>query len=425
VADKIYALDNLDPFSGANVLARGIVGDVSGQLVVASPVYKQHFALGTGCCLEDPEVTVGIYPAGSADGRVWVQAPALSQAIAVPRLQLVVIGNGMAGMRTVEELLALAPERFDITVFGAEPHGNYNRVLLSPVLSGEKHVDDIMLHTPEWYAAHGVTLHAGDACVAIDRGERIVSSSLGREKRYDRLLLATGSRPVMLDVPGAELQGIVSFRDLRDVNSMLAAAERYRHAVVIGGGLLGLEAANGLQRRGMQVTVLHRADRLMERQLDSMAARLLEAELVSRGIRIRVLANTTAILGEERVRAVRLETGEEIPADLLVVAAGIRPNIDVARAAGLRCGRGVLVDDTLQSFDASIYAVGECAEHRQAVYGLVAPLWEQARVCAAHLAGVGVLRYGGSLPAAQLKVSGIDAYSAGDVSESPFNTRRL
>jgi nitrite reductase (NADH) large subunit len=328
-------------------------------------------------------------------------------------------------MRTVEELIAIAPDRFDITVFGAEPHGNYNRVLLSPLLAGEKNVDEIMLHTPDWYAAHGVTLHAGDAAVAIDRAERIVRSSRGREKRYDRLLLATGSTPVTLNVPGANLPGVVSFRNLHDVSAMLAAAERYRRAVVIGGGLLGLEAAHGLQRRGMQVTVLHRADRLMERQLDCMAAGLLQEAMRSRGIHTYLSAHTTAILGDERVRAVRLASGEEIAADLLVIAAGIRPNIDLARASSLQCGRGVLVDDTLQSFDTSIYAVGECAEHREAVYGLVAPLWEQARVCAAHLAGVGVLRYGGSLPAAQLKVTGIDAYSAGDFSESPGNETLL
>ncbi|MCT9115914.1 FAD-dependent oxidoreductase [Cupriavidus gilardii] len=329
--------------------------------------------------------------------------------------RLVVVGNGMAGMRTVEELLALAPDLYDITVFGAEPHGNYNRILLSPVLAGEKTVDDIMLHPREWYARHGITLLAGDPVVAIDRARRLVRSQSGKEVRYDRLLLATGSRPFIVPVPGHELGGVIAFRDIQDVETMLAAARAHRHAVVIGGGLLGLEAANGLLRQGMDVTVLHLGDALMDRQLDANAAALLKRTLERRGLRILLGANTSEILGETRVTGVRLADGTQIPADLVVMAAGVRPNAELARAAGLHCERAIVVDDTLQTYDPRIYAVGECVQHRQATFGLVAPIWDQARVCAAHLAGAGHRRYVQQATATRLKVSGVELYSAGDI----------
>lgn len=329
--------------------------------------------------------------------------------------RLVVVGNGMAGMRTVEELLALAPELYDITVFGAEPHGNYNRILLSPVLAGEKTVDDIMLHPREWYARHGITLLAGDPVVAIDRARRLVRSRSGKEIRYDRLLLATGSRPFIVPVPGHALDGVIAFRDIQDVETMLAAARAHRHAVVIGGGLLGLEAANGLLRQGMDVTVLHLGDALMDRQLDANAAALLKRTLERRGLRILLGANTSEILGETRVTGVRLADGTQIPADLVVMAAGVRPNAELARAAGLHCERAIVVDDTLQTYDPRIYAVGECVQHRQATFGLVAPIWDQARVCAAHLAGAGHRRYVQQATATRLKVSGVELYSAGDI----------
>ncbi|CAG9178996.1 NAD(P)/FAD-dependent oxidoreductase [Cupriavidus respiraculi] len=330
------------------------------------------------------------------------------------RPRLVVVGNGMAGMRTVEELLALAPERYDITVFGAEPHGNYNRILLSPVLAGEKTVDDIMLNPREWYARNGIELIAGDPVVAIDRVRRRVRSQSGREVGYDRLLLATGSRPFIVPVPGHRLEGVIAFRDLQDVEAMLAAARDHRHAVVIGGGLLGLEAANGLLRQGMSVTVVHVGEALMERQLDKPAAALLKAALERRGLRILLNANTAELTGEARVTGVRLEDGTAIPADLVVMAAGVRPNIDLARAAGLHCERAIVVDDTMQTFDPRIYAVGECVQHRRATFGLVAPIWDQARVCAAHLAGAGHRRYVQQATATKLKVTGLDLYSAGD-----------
>ena len=328
---------------------------------------------------------------------------------------LVVVGNGMAGMRTVEELLALDPDLYGITVFGAEPHGNYNRVLLSPLLAGEKQVDEIMLHPRAWYADKGITLHAGDPVVRIDRRRRVVVARSGLETPYDRLLLATGSTPFMLPVPGNSLPGVVGFRDLQDVDTMLAAARRGGRAVVIGGGLLGLEAAYALQRRGMSVTVVHVAASLMNQQLDGEAGRLLKESLERSGLRILLGAQTSAIVGETRAEAVRFADGSELPADLVVMAAGVRPNIALAREAGLYCERAILVDDTLQTYDPRIYAVGECVQHRRVTFGLVAPVWEQARVCAAHLAGAGHRRYVQAATATRLKVTGIDLFSAGDI----------
>jgi NAD(P)H-dependent nitrite reductase large subunit/NAD(P)H-dependent nitrite reductase small subunit len=409
----LHALDNHDPASRMNVLARGIVGDLDGVPVVASPLYKQHYSLVTGACMEDPSVKVAVYPVRVMSGQVWVRPEPRRQRPA-GRRKLVVVGNGMAGMRTVEELLGLAPEAYEITVFGAEPHGNYNRILLSPVLAGEKRIDEIMLHDHDWYREHGVTLHAGDPVVAIDRVRRTVTSQSGVVAAYDRLLLATGSQPFMPPIAGNQLPGVIAFRDLKDVETMVTAAGQFRNAIVIGGGLLGLEAANGLLRRGMAVTVVHLQDTLMERQLDPMAAGMLRASLETRGLTFRMPAQTVAILGDARVTGVRFADGVELPADLVVMAVGIRPHIDLARAAGLRCDRGVLVDDTLQTFDPCIYAVGECVQHRNSTYGLVAPLWEQATVCARHLAEVGVSRYRGSRVSTQLKVTGIALFSAGD-----------
>ncbi len=332
-----------------------------------------------------------------------------------PKLQLVVIGNGMAGMRTVEELLKFDPEQYSITVFGAEPHGNYNRILLSPVLAGEKTIGDIMLNDRAWYTDRGIQLHVGDPVVKIDRLRRIVTSKKGIDVPYDRLLIATGSKPFVIPVPGHQLPGVVAFRDIHDVEAMLETSRTHRRAVVIGGGLLGLECANGLARNGMDVTVVHVMDSLMERQLDKPAAALLRSALESRGIRFLMEAGTTEILGSRRVTGIRFKDGREVETDLVVMAAGIRPNIDLAKASGLHCERAIVVDDTLQTLsDPRIYAVGECVEHRKAVYGLVAPLWEQARVCAAHLAGLGHKRYPGSTVSTKLKVTGIDLFSAGD-----------
>jgi len=332
----------------------------------------------------------------------------------IARQRLVVIGNGMAGMRTVEELLKIAPDLYDITVFGAEPHGNYNRILLSPVLAGEKRMDDIIINTRDWYAANGITLHAGDAVAEIDRARRIVRSEKGVEAQYDRLLIATGSKPFIIPVPGCDLPGVIAFRDIQDVETMLQAARDHRHAVIVGGGLLGLEAANGLQRQGMSVTVVHASDSLMDRQLDASASALLRRSLEEKGLRFVMAAQTTEIIGDERVRAVRFADGTQIDADLVVMTAGVRPNITLAKAAGLHCDRAIVVDDTLQTFDPRVYAVGECVQHRSATFGLVAPIWDQARVAGAHLAGAGHRRYVQRATATKLKVTGVDLYSAGD-----------
>jgi nitrite reductase (NADH) large subunit len=337
--------------------------------------------------------------------------------------KLVMIGNGMAGVRTLEELLKLAPDRYEITVFGSEPHANYNRILLSPVLAQEKTVDDIVLNDDAWYAGHDITLHKGKRIVRIDRARRQVTAQDGTQAGYDRLLLATGSNPIVLPVPGARLDGVISFRDLDDVQRMLAAARQSRHAVVIGGGLLGLEAAHGLLKQGMDVTVVHLLDTLMERQLDKPAAALLKRTLEERGLKFLLEHQTEAIVGETRVRALRFTNGNEIPADLVVMAVGIRANVRLAKDAGIYCERGVVVNDTLQTYDPRVYAVGECVQHRGHTYGLVAPLFEQAKICANHLARLGTFRYAGSITSTKLKVTGIDVFSAGnfldgDASES-------
>jgi len=339
--------------------------------------------------------------------------------------KLVLVGNGMAGMRTIEELLKIAPDAYDITVFGAEPHGNYNRILLSPVLAGEKKLDDIIINDDAWYAQHGITLHKGRKVIGIDRRRRVVQTEDGLETEYDRLLLATGSMPFILPLPGKDLEGVIGFRDIRDVDLMLEASEKHRHAVVIGGGLLGLEAANGLKKRGMEVTVVHVLDSLMERQLDKPAAALLKRSLEETGLNFLMEAQTEALLSSSRqegegpgerarVRAVRFKDGLEIPADLVVMAVGIRPNIELAKIARLHCERGIVVNDTMQTYDPRIYAVGECVQHRGSLFGLVAPLFEQARVCANHLAEYGIARYQGSVTSTKLKVTGIDLFSAGD-----------
>ena len=337
--------------------------------------------------------------------------------------RLVLIGNGMAGVRALEELLKIAPDLYDITVFGSEPHPNYNRILLSPVLAGEQTIDQIVLNPLSWYADNGITLHLSKTVTQIDRVKRVVvaSDGLGGEIRaeYDRLLIATGSVPFILPIPGKDLQGVIAYRDIADTQTMIDAATKYKHAVVIGGGLLGLEAANGLMLRGMQVTVVHIMPWLMERQLDGTAGKLLQQSLEQRGLKFLMGAQTEALIPDKdgRVMAVRFKDGKEIPADLVVMAAGIRPNTALAEKAGLHCNRGIVVSDTLQTItDPRIYAVGECAAHRGIAYGLVAPLFEQGKVCATHLAQFGIGRYTGSLTSTKLKVTGIDLFSAGDFS---------
>ena len=329
--------------------------------------------------------------------------------------KLVLIGNGMAGMRTLEELLKLdEAEKYEISVFGSEPHPNYNRILLSPVLAGEKTINDIILNSREWYDENGIALYTGDKVVEIDRVGRKIKTESGMAVDYDRLLIATGSVPFIIPVPGANLDGVIGFRDIADVETMLQASQSYQKAVVIGGGLLGLEAANGLKIQGMDVTVVHLMDRLMERQLDHSAAAMLKRSLEKGGLKFLMEVQTAEIIGNGRVKGVKFADGSEIDADLVVMAVGIRPNMELAQKAGLYCERGIVVNDTMQTYDPRIYAVGECVQHRGTCYGLVAPLFEQAKVCANHLAHLGYGRYEGSVTSTKLKVTGIDLFSAGN-----------
>jgi nitrite reductase (NADH) large subunit len=350
--------------------------------------------------------------------------------------KLVMIGNGMAGVRTLEELLKISPDLYDITVFGTEPYPNYNRILLSPVLAGEQTLDEIVLNSWEWYTDNHIALHAGWTVTSVDRVRRVVhAENAAGEKisaEYDRLLIATGSNPFILPIPGKDLEGVIAYRDIADTNAMIDASKKYKRAVVIGGGLLGLEAANGLMLRGMDVSVIHVMPTLMERQLDSVAGKMLEKSLQERGLRFYMGGQTQALIGDKddgkggceeregapsrgRVRALQFKDGTEIPTDLVVMAVGIRPNTTLAESMRLHVNRGIVVTDTMQTVtDARIYSVGECAAHRGIAYGLVAPLFEQGKVAANHLAMFGIGRYTGSLTSTKLKVTGIDLFSAGD-----------
>jgi nitrite reductase (NADH) large subunit len=339
----------------------------------------------------------------------------------VKKSKLVMVGNGMAGVRTIEELLKIAPDLYDVTVFGAEPHPNYNRILLSPVLAGEQTLDEIVLNSWDWYKENNITLHAGKKVVEVDRVKRIVRANDGTEVEYDRLLMCTGSNPFILPIPGKDLAGVIAYRDIADTNAMIEASVKYKKAVVIGGGLLGLEAANGLMLRGMQVTVIHVMPWLMERQLDNVAGGLLQKSLEARGLKFVIGGQTQALIGDAdggkggRVMALQFKDGTEIPTDLVVMAVGIRPNTELAEKMHLHCTKGIVVNDTMQTTtDARIYSVGECAAHRGIAYGLVAPLFEQAKVAANHLAQFGIGRYTGSLTSTKLKVTGIDLFSAGE-----------
>ena len=330
------------------------------------------------------------------------------------REKLVVIGNGMAGCRAVEEILQRDPGRFGIVIFGAEPRVNYNRIMLSPVLAGEKTFDEIVLNPADWYAEHKIELIAGDTVDHIDRERQVVVSRSGRVESYDKLLIATGSDPFVIPVPGRDLPGVVTFRDIDDVDKMLAAAAQGGEAVVIGGGLLGLEAAHGLSLRGMKVTVIHLMPTLMERQLDEAAGWLLKQELERRGQTILTGADTEEIVEEDgHVAGVRLKDGRELAADIVVMAVGIRPSTVLAKSAGIECERGIVVDDHMVTSDPNILAVGECVQHRGQCYGLVAPLWEMCRALADNLTG-NPSGYDGSVTSTKLKVSGIDVFSAGD-----------
>ncbi len=335
----------------------------------------------------------------------------------MPRKKLVVIGNGMAPGRVLDQLFECDSDAFDVTIFNAEPRVNYDRIMLSPVLSGEKSYEDIIIHDEAWYADHKVTLHKGKRIERIDRAQKSVTAEDGTEACYDTLLIATGSSPVVIPIRGHVLKGVITYRDLDDVDRMLAYAENGGKAVVIGGGLLGLEAAAGLRMRGMEVTVLHLMPSLMERQLDEAAGHLLKQAIEERGIQVMTRANSQEILGTDYVEGVRLDDGTVIPADLVCMAVGIRPSAALAQEAGLEVNRGILVNDQMETSDPDIYAVGECVEHRGQCYGLVAPLYEMAKVIAARLSCDYSASYSGSVTSTKLKVTGVDLFSAGDFAE--------
>jgi nitrite reductase (NADH) large subunit len=331
--------------------------------------------------------------------------------------RLVIIGNGMAPGRMLEHLLEAVPDRYQVTIFNAEPRVNYDRIMLSPVLSGEKAFEEIIIHGDGWYIKHGITLYKGHKVVAIDREAKTVTSDHGVTEPYDQLVIATGSVPFIIPVPGKDLPGVLSYRDLDDVNAMLLAAQSRAKAVVIGGGLLGLEAAAGLKERGMDVTVLHVMPTLMERQLDPAAGYLLQKAVEARGIKVMTKANTKAVVGNGKVEGVELADGTVIPATLVVMAVGIRPNMALAKEAGLEVNRGIVVDDGMLTSDPAIMALGECAEVGGNVYGLVAPLYQMARVAAAHLSGDPAMRFTHSETPTKLKVTGINLYSLGDFAD--------
>ncbi|MFL5212069.1 MAG: NAD(P)/FAD-dependent oxidoreductase [Microvirga sp.] len=332
------------------------------------------------------------------------------------RERLVVVGNGMASLRLLERLGQHAPGCFDVTVVGAEPAPAYNRVLLSSLLARDVAESDCRLRERPWYLRQGVRLITGAAATAVDLEEREVVVGELTTLPFDRLVLATGSDPIRLPRPGMDLPGVITFRDLADVAAIRDAAPRGARAVVIGGGLLGIEAAYGLARLGVETTLLHVMARLMERQLDRRAAVLIKAAIEAKGIRVLLEADTAAIDGVDRAEAVRLADGRVLPADLVVVAVGVRPAAELAKRAGLEVQRGIVVDDTLATSAPGVHAVGECAEHRGTAYGLVEPAYEQADVLARRLGGEDA-RYAGSLVAASLKVSGVPVFSVGLVAD--------
>ncbi|KMJ55047.1 nitrite reductase, partial [Bacillus sp. LL01] len=322
----------------------------------------------------------------------------------------------MAGVRTLEEILKKDPERFSMTVFGEEPHPNYNRIMLSSVLQGDSTVDDIVLNSYEWYAEHNITLHTGDPIIKVDTKKQVVYSQSGLACNYDKLIFATGSNPFMLPLPGADKEGVIAFRNIKDCETMIETSKNYQKAVVIGGGLLGLEAARGLLNLNMHVDVIHISDFLMERQLDEPAGKMLQEELEAQGMTFHLKKNTEKILGEKRVEEVRFTDGTSIDTDLVVMAVGIKPNIELGKKSGLKTDRAIVVNDYMETSVKNVYAVGECAEHRGIAYGLVAPLYEQGKVLAAHICSTEKTSepgYQGSIVYTQLKVSGVDVFSAG------------
>lgn len=331
-----------------------------------------------------------------------------------PRERLVVVGNGMASLRLLERLTEAAPGRYDITCIGAEPTAAYNRVLLSSLLGGEVDEAACAFRGLDWYADHGIRLITGAPVTQIDRENGLVIVGETHVVPFDRLVLAVGSLPIRLPKPGMDLPGVITFRDLADVAAIRAAAVRHARAVVIGGGLLGLEAAVGLARLGVETTLLHVMDRLMERQLDHHAAGLVKRAMEARGVRVILEADTARVEGASRVERLVLADGTALPADLVVMSVGVRPSVALAQEAGLAIGRGITVDDRMTTSDPRIFALGECAEHRGQIYGLVEPAYEHADTLARHLAGEAA-EYRGTALSTSLKVSGLPVFSAGIV----------
>jgi len=335
------------------------------------------------------------------------------------KAKLVLIGNGMAGAKLLEELMKSSPDKYDITVFGNEPYGNYNRIMLSPLLAGEKTLEEIMVLDRPWYEQHGIDLHVGEekAIIKIDRIQKMVTTLDGHQIPYDRLIIATGSKPFILPIEGTHLNGVMSFRDISDVEKMIRASNRHKKAVVIGAGLLGLEAAMGLCGRGMEVTVVHSNVVPLNRQLDHEAGSLLQEELNDRGLKFKMNAQTQSIEGNElgNVTKIHFRDGTSLETDIIIMAIGIRPNMQLAQDAGLYCEKGIVVNDTLQTYDPRIYALGECIQHRGGTFGLVAPLYEQAKVLTNHLSEHGAAQYQTLPSATKLKVTGINLFSVGDI----------
>ncbi|GAX91411.1 nitrite reductase large subunit NirB [Effusibacillus lacus] len=338
--------------------------------------------------------------------------------------KLVLVGNGMAGVRCIEEILKLAPNRFEIAIFGSEPHPNYNRILLSSVLAGDADIRDIVLNDWNWYEQNGIKLHTGQTVTKIDTEKHLVYTDGGIVESYDDLILATGSLPFMLSLPGADKEGVIAFRDIKDCETMIEASRKYKKAIVIGGGLLGLEAARGLLNLSMEVSVVHIFDNLMERQLDPVASKMLQRELEAQGMRFLMEKHSEEILGDRRVTGLRFKDGTVEEADLIIMAVGIKPNVALAKENGIEVNRGIVVNDFLETSVPNVYAVGECAEHRGMVYGLVAPLFEQGQVLAKRICKRETDPYEGSIVYTKLKVSGVDVFSAGEFMDSP-DTRAI
>lgn len=332
--------------------------------------------------------------------------------------KLVVIGNGMAGMKTVEELLNIEAHRYDITVFGNEPYGNYNRIMLPPLLQGSKTISDIMIHNFDWYDKNEITLHCGanKTIVQIDRHKKQVIAKDGTVALYDRLLIATGSLSTTPDIPGIKLEGVMGFREIADVEKLLSAVKTPQKVTIIGGGLLGLEAASALQNRAMEVTVINRSAFILNRQLDVHSSNLLKEHLNKQGVAFELSANVVEIIGaDHKVKSIRLDNGNVIDTNFVIIAMGIRPNIELAKEAGIHTNQGVVVNDFMQTSDEAIYAVGECIEHNGELFGLVAPAYEQAKVCAKQLIGQQHVVFERRISATILKVTGIDLFSVGNI----------